>query len=563
MKHISYLVICILLACVGWVTSAQSTEVLIVAGNSNGERNTPTLNPLLCDNDACRHLTHLLFPSLLNFDKQTGNILLAEHGQGVVDNWSYDANGVVTYTLSDDLQWSDGTPITAYDIFYSYEIIRRTLDLGDALERMVAGIVPINDTTLQVAFLGLTCSRLHTFDFPIIPYHIYEADLTDKINYGGGNIEEWYENFDHPSLHRFRENPEIDNPTVTAGLYRLAERRFNEAILLYSDDGTVAYRYDDLSASQSAVDQFLRGDSNLVVNPPYNRWHDLQVDDSAQVITVTGDRMYFIALNMADPENPQSAFDEEGNPIEQGNHPILHNPAVREAIQLAIDVDALIDATTEGNATRLASVLSPSSWVETVQLTLTDHDPRAAERLLFEAGWRDIDRDGIRECLSCEFAEQDSTLTLSLLYREQSTATPSIRNSSFVTLLRKQLFEVGIELQLNPASSNIQEFDMILMDNISEQDGTSVIWDMFRQIQDDAEIGSNFTSYSNPELEDLLDTADEMQNCDKAIRLDLYQQAQELLANDTHFIWLFSPQRMIATRPRGDIVQVNWEDFLP
>lgn len=75
-------------------------------------------------------------------------------------------------------------------------------------------------------------------------------------------------------------------------------------------------------------------------------------------------------------------------------HDALGDPRVREALNLAIDTDALIDAYALGSATKSVQMVSPP--YENPNLEAKGYDPDRARELLAEAGWADgftIDMD--------------------------------------------------------------------------------------------------------------------------------------------------------------------------
>ena len=52
----------------------------------------------------------------------------------------------------------------------------------------------------------------------------------------------------------------------------------------------------------------------------------------------------YIALNLANPENPKPGQDENGALVEQDPHPILSDLAVRKAIAHTLDYQTIIDS---------------------------------------------------------------------------------------------------------------------------------------------------------------------------------------------------------------------------
>ena len=66
-------------------------------------------------------------------------------------------------------------------------------------------------------------------------------------------------------------------------------------------------------------------------------------------------------MNHANPANPQSGIDEDGNLLPQEPHPVLRDKLVRQAISHAVDMDALIAGIRYGNGFKVATHTIPTS----------------------------------------------------------------------------------------------------------------------------------------------------------------------------------------------------------
>jgi peptide/nickel transport system substrate-binding protein len=214
---------------------------------------------------------------------------------------------------------------------------------------------------------------------------------------------------------------------------------------------------------------------------------------------------------------------------------------VWRALQLAIDIPALIEATVEGNGTILASSQIPASPAYDPDLAPVGYDLAEARRLLNEAGWKDINRDGFLECDSCLYAQPGSSFSLSLLY---DSRVPS----GLVDLLQWQFVRIGVSVYADPGSSNPtdQRYDMYLFTRIESYPVNPDQSILFTQAQDIISRGSNYGSYTNPQVEDLFEQA--RTTCDADEQADLYREAQVILQEDQPYLWLFVANDMVAVR---------------
>ena len=94
-------------------------------------------------------------------------------------------------------------------------------------------------------------------------------------------------------------------------------------------------------------------------------------------------------------------FTEDGLPI--GND-VTADPAIRHAINIAVDRQALVDGVLEGHGTPAYTSVDGLPWWNP-DTVIEDADLDGARKLLEEAGWKDTDGDGILEkgALKAEF----------------------------------------------------------------------------------------------------------------------------------------------------------------
>ena len=104
----------------------------------------------LCGLSACRHL----YEGLYKLDAE-GNVVLgqAENVEVSDDELTY------TFTLRDDITWSDGEPVTAGDFVYGWQYLKDCSADYSTLLDMVASAEATDDKTLVVT-LNYACSYL-------------------------------------------------------------------------------------------------------------------------------------------------------------------------------------------------------------------------------------------------------------------------------------------------------------------------------------------------------------------------------------------------------------------
>jgi len=110
------------------------------------------------------------------------------------------------------------------------------------------------------------------------------------------------------------------------------------------------------------------GQTQVIVLPPISDLPSLRADPNVQVLLAPGDRSIFFAFNTVDKQQP-----------------LLQNPAVRQALNYAINRDAIIKSTLFGAADPMTSTLAPSIFGYCKQATQYTYDPDLARSMLQKA----------------------------------------------------------------------------------------------------------------------------------------------------------------------------------
>ncbi|MGQ9888376.1 MAG: ABC transporter substrate-binding protein, partial [Aggregatilineales bacterium] len=132
--------------------NAQSSDTLIwslVGGDIS------TLNPVLATDGNSVTVINAIYEGLFRTNPETG---LPEPG---LTSWTISDDGLeYTFTIRDDAQWSDGTPITSADVKFTYEAI-----LSDLVESprkqdvsTISSVEIIDDKTFVIKLAEPNCT---------------------------------------------------------------------------------------------------------------------------------------------------------------------------------------------------------------------------------------------------------------------------------------------------------------------------------------------------------------------------------------------------------------------
>lgn len=515
------------------------------------------LNPIQCTGYACQRITAELFPTLYAVDAETGQFVgAADDNYGLAVDPVPNLDGEPhLVTLRDDLAWSDGTPITAYDVFFSYLAITQTPETPvyePEIESVVRAMLPIDEQTLAFVYFEAHCSVINHANFPVIPVHEVAPDFMDSLPgfSADEDIMEQYEAYldDEQLTSRLVSalvSRPLNSPTATSGRYQFVSRDSLDDIRLQMDEQAVRFRY--LPNERGSIEWLLSGETNVLLNPAYEQRDRLLARADIRTYTYPGQGWYGISLNLADPANPESGYYLYGDSDivnEQGHHPIFGDVRVRQAIQRGINVDELIERAFFGHASPISASGLPQSWAHNADIAPVGYDPLAAEELLYQAGWKDANRDGVRECLDCLYERPGQSLYFILGHE------PDERARLMALSIARQLRPLGIAVDVfeaNESSLTVQDYDAFLFYREESYPVDPDWMDYFSREQDLTAGGLNTGSYHNAELEDLMQAARTVPGCDVTERAERYAEIQQILQEDQPYIWLVNPHDMLVT----------------
>lgn len=534
------------------ISQAQEGHGLIRQGViSDFDSDISSFNPLYCSDTACEIVTDLLFPTLLATDHNTHWFTAGtQENNAIATDWTISSdNQVYTFQLRDDAFWSDGTPISAYDYFYSYLAVKNR-DVTNpnipttGIQENIEGVVPLSATELAVILSKNNCDALPYLDLPFIPIHVFDesfAETTASFFADGDNVHEmwtaWNEAVEYNSQ-VMRNHPFNDLPSVTAGNFQFVDWDEKEHIRLQSGD--LAYELLPFDSQTEIVNRFLSGDLDVLNNVPMERIADFENNPELQIIETDLSQRVYIVFNLADPLHPMNAFDEDGNPLEQGEHPILSNLDVRSAIQFGINRQEVIDISRHGQANPISSYFIPTTWGYDEGMNHIEFNTDEAEQLLENAGWVRVGNNSIRECVNCDTAEEGRRLNVSLGYYESNNAI-----AVAAIVIQQQLRRIGIAVSLVPttfSNSSNQGFDMYLS---TWENSYPEIPNLDSYFTPAADIISssgawNIASYDNPDVTQLIHEAQTLVDCNLAERQAIYSDVDQILQEDLPYIWLYA-----------------------
>lgn len=545
----------------GFAASAQEGGGILIGTNFGGD---PTnMNPLISNNTVELALNEFLFPSLYNIDPETRAPMKAgrnDQDNGLALDWTISDDGLVyTFTLRDDLTWNDGAPVTAFDYKFTFDALAsgETSSPRTDVLQSVESVEAVDATTLVVTLKLASCRVIEELDdFGILPQHIIEPMLD-------GN----YAEIDNLEYNK--------NPNVTAGVFNFGALVPDQQTSLirnenyWMDVSPEGYIIRNVPDQIVGIEQFLVGEVNSVgtagsASVPAVQMQDFRDRAEAgefQIYEYVDDGLTFVGFNLADRGNPVNGNDDDGNPMDQGKHPLFGDVRVRQAVAQAVNYTDIIEGAAEGEAVQVNSFGTPALWGYDSSIEPWEYNPEAALALLAEAGFVDDDDDPSSPLVATEdalYAEPGTPFAFELL-----TNSGNLVREAAGTVIQDQLGQIGIEVDFQTQEFGAlvqfllgQDFDAIMI-GFTNLDQDTDARNVFTPVGDLVGGGFNFVSYRNDHVTELYDEALALPGCSFEGRQALYHEISRILHEDLPWWWLFAPFSMYA---EANSVQ-NWMPY--
>ncbi|MBI4161074.1 MAG: hypothetical protein HY509_01350, partial [Acidobacteria bacterium] len=218
----------------------------------------------------------------------------------------------------------------------------------------------------------------------------------------------------------------------------------------------------------------------------------------------------------------------------------LDRPAVRRALTMAIDRQAIVEGLLWGAARIAVSPILSLFWIHDQGLQPHPFDPKAAAGLLAREGWLDRDGDGWAD-------RSGQPFRIGLLVNQGDPLREDI-----AVLVQDQLARIGVRV-------SIRTLEWGVFRQVREEgdfDGYVSAWlastkvDLKNLLHSAAigEGGYNYVRYANPEVDSLIDRA--RASRDFAAAIPLWRRVEGILHEEQPYTLLFERDRINAISSR-------------
>lgn len=389
-----------------------------------------------------------------------------------------------TVTIRDDVKFTDGEPLTAQDVAFTYNTVKETSSVNDFT--MLEWAEAVDDATVVFHMTRPFSIWPYTMAITgIVPQHAYDpaAYGSNPIGSGRYKLKQW----DRGEQVILEANPDYygEKPKIERVNILFMEE---DAAFLAARAGQADLVYTSAAYSDQTVDGF----SLLSVRTVDNR-----------------------GINL-----PTSGND------------VLSDPLVRQAIDLGVDRQAMIDHVLNGYGTPAYSVCDGLPWWYAVTAEVSD-DPEQAKVVLDAAGWLSApdgirEKDGVRAALTVHYAAGDSV------------------RQGLAAELANQLRELGIEADIKGVGWDTA-YDDALSNPLVWGWGAHTPMELYNIYHTAPNSDSAlYSPYANKKVDELMDAALACSDLEESY--SLWQAAQEEIAKDVPWVWLVNVDHLYWVR---------------
>lgn len=469
--------------------------------------NLKTLTPLVSTDAYASDVQSYVQESLITRNPDT-----LEWEGLIAKGWQVSADGLtITFQMRDDVTFSDGKPLTADDVAFTFDFI-----MTEAIQ-----------APRERAYLEKIASVKANGKYEVV--FTYKEPYFEALSLAGG-MTIFPKHFYEPYLKTPQAFNESKGLLLGSGPYQMPDPKG-----WTPDKGNV----------ELVRNERYWGD----VQPSYNRilWKIIQ-NDSARLTTYRngeidayGARPNEYADLKQDPQMmgksqnfeympPVAGYSYIGWNQERGGKPTrFADKRVRQAMSHLTDVQRVIKDVFLDYAEPAVSPFSNTSKQHDPALQPYAFNLEKAQALLKEVGYEDRNKDGVLE------DAEGQPFEFKLTYFDANEDTKRM-----VLLLKDLYAKAGVKMIPFPQewpvmleSLNKKDFDAITLGWTSgiETD----IYQMFHSSQAKTD-GDNTISYKNPALDSLIDKA--RATVDEATRMPLWQQAERIMYDDQPYTFL-------------------------
>lgn len=467
-------------------------------------------NPLLTSSITEAEYQGLTSVGLLTFDQEMNDFAPKD----VVVSWQTSKDHLMDkFVMRDDLTWSDGKPITAHDVMFSFQVIMTEavpiLAVRTGTDQ-IKWVQAYDDHTVVIFHKEALATNRANMNFPLIPKHIYEKSIAED-----------------PTMARSEYHTRLEDHPIVGGAYELASRVRNQEFVVRRRESYYIHNGQQVRAKPyfnqvriKVIEDF----NTALLALKAGQIDQMELRAEQWTDQTNGDDFYARNTKVTGPEWTEFHF------TWNLKSPIFQDKRVRQAMSWAFDYDELLKKILHGLYQPCQGTFHPGAWYFPKNGPQPYHqDLDKAEDLLDEAGWTDSDGDGIRDK---EINGRRVPFEFTLLTYQTETGIQA------ATLLKECLGKIGVICNVKPT-----EFTVLVDSQQKRQfDAAMGGWGVGTDPDQTSNLyatgeSRNYSSYSNQRVDELFQQG--RREFDRDKRATIYGEIHNILWEDQPLTWLF------------------------
>lgn len=535
-KRIYLIILCIIITVIPACQKNQpANSGTVVIGISS---DIESLNPLFSYTVDEGSVSELMYMSLVQYEWNFSEGEMDVHPM-LAKSWEWNSDSsAVTFNLRKDAKWSDGRPVTAADVVFSFDLYSdpavqsrlygsfKIFDVDTSQHIKLKETFSVKDPyTLTVKFKKGAVPGFTDINIPVIPEHVFK------------NI---------PRKNIITAEKELKS--VTDGPFMLDKWNKNQSIILkanpacyLTEKGNVSHIiFKIVPDYTSRLTQLKEGEIDLMEDVKADNVADLEKSDNINISAIKGREYDYIGWNNIDPE----AY--------RVHHKIVPNklfgdPLLRRAFTYAINREEILKDFLNGHGQVAAGPVAPIfKGALNGNIKPLPYSPDKAKELLKQAGWKDNNNDGILE-------KEGKKLAFNLYI---PSGNP--RRQFAAEVIKNNLKIVGADVTVVPEEPGVFFDNMFAKKFNAWMAGWSVPIPLDLKsywYSDLSETPLNVTSYMNKKADALLDKA--LSERSVKVRDKYYKEFQKIIYKDCPATFLYWIDNIVAYNKRIQNLKVT------
>lgn len=463
-------------------------------------------NPLFIQDTSSGDAAFFMFANLYDLDRE-GNVaaepwsLASEKPEISEDGKTY------TIKLKTTAKWSDGQPVTADDVVFTFDAIRdpKVASPGISQFDKVDKIEKVDDYTVRVTLKQVYAPFQYVIASAIVPAHVLKDVKPEEL-----------------LKHAYGTDP---TKTVTNGPWKWTEWKQNQNLTFEADPSYWGPKphiqkviFKIYADQNTEVQALLKGDVDLTQAIPVTQVEAVKQKSEINVVLEPGPLYEYVGFNF-NADNFKDKFIP------------FSTPKSRQAIAYALNRQGMVDNVLKGTGKLMNAPFLPGSWADPGDAVVNyGYDAEQAKKLLAEDGWVAgsdgiLVKDGHRFAFELQYNAGNSR-------REQVAAVmqQNLKDVGIEMTPKAIDFSAWVEQNLTPG-----KYEAVLLSwslNNPDPDGESIFSSKYFPPN-----GQNSGWYKNEKLDQLW--VDGYSTVDQNERKQIYAEVGKEISTDLPYVFMY------------------------